>query len=482
MARISGSHAVTRVAIATSVVGCSTLREGLSQVEVGDGGRSDAAHPDPVAVLHDAGGRPERRVPLAQLGEHAAVVGVEGEHPHQRLGVGQQAVGQAATAAFAAQAPWAPAAPPLRCARTPSPPRSGRRVRSRCCPGTRAGRRPTASPCPRPVRSASTSTARAPDVSANTSADSSAVSVTPLAKYNPAARVGDGAVGVAPEQRTRSAGLEEGALVVLVVEPIGRLGEIQCPVGGFDDVRAELQRADPSTSATRVSNSPVPVSMRSSPRWLSQISSRPSRATASPSGRPPVSATTVVRPGLRVDPHDLAVGQRRSRRRRRRRRRRPRGRGPGRTTIRSRRSRSGVGSGRDGGGRQRTGSIGGFGSAVTRARLPVVSEEPAGFAQHAVQDVVDRVELLLPADQRGSQLHDWVAAVVGAAVQPGLPQRGGQEAAQQPLGLLVVEGLLGGLVLDQLDAVEEALAADVADDRQVVELLQRRPERRAPSP
>ena len=83
-----------------------------------------------------------------------------------------------------------------------------------------------------------------------------------------------------------------------------------------------------------------------------------------------------------------------------------------------------------------------------------------------------------PGDQRRRELDDRVAAVVGAAVQPGLEQRLGQEPAQQPLALLVVERLLGGLVLDQLDAEEEALAAHVADDRQVEQLLQRRPERR----
>ena len=85
----------------------------------------------------------------------------------------------------------------------------------------------------------------------------------------------------------------------------------------------------------------------------------------------------------------------------------------------------------------------------------------------------------LADDQRRRELDDRVAAVVGAAVEPGVEQRLGQEAAQQPLALVVVEGLAGGLVLDQLDPVEEALAADVADDRQVEQLLQRRPEGRA---
>jgi hypothetical protein len=81
-----------------------------------------------------------------------------------------------------------------------------------------------------------------------------------------------------------------------------------------------------------------------------------------------------------------------------------------------------------------------------------------------------------PDDQRRGELDDGVAAVVGAAVEPGVEQRLGQEAAQQALGLVVVEGLLGGLVLDQLDAVEVPGAADVADDREVEQLLQRGPE------
>ena len=86
--------------------------------------------------------------------------------------------------------------------------------------------------------------------------------------------------------------------------------------------------------------------------------------------------------------------------------------------------------------------------------------------------LLDLVEVRLVADQRRSELDDRVAAVVGAAVEAGVEQRLGEEAAQQPLGLVVVEGLLGRLVLDQLDPVEVAVAADVADDRQVEQLLQ----------
>src|SRR5438874_10731953 len=89
-----------------------------------------------------------------------------------------------------------------------------------------------------------------------------------------------------------------------------------------------------------------------------------------------------------------------------------------------------------------------------------------------LQDLLYLVEMLLAADERRSQLDDRVAAVVGAADKPGVEQRLGQEAAQQALGLLVAECLARGLVLDHLDAVEVAGAADVADDRQVVQLLQ----------
>ena len=48
------------------------------------------------------------------------------------------------------------------------------------------------------------------------------------------------------------------------------------------------------------------------------------------------------------------------------------------------------------------------------------SQEPAGLAQHPVQDLVDLVELGRAADQRGSQLDHRIAAVGGAAGQAGL--------------------------------------------------------------
>ena len=92
-----------------------------------------------------------------------------------------------------------------------------------------------------------------------------------------------------------------------------------------------------------------------------------------------------------------------------------------------------------------------------------------GLGEHGAQDVVDLFELLGVGDQRRRQLDDRVAAVVGAADQPALVELAGEEAAQQLLGLLVVEALLRLLVFDQLDRVEVAGAAHVADDRQVVQ-------------
>lgn len=66
-------------------------------------------------------------------------------------------------------------------------------------------------------------------------------------------------------------------------------------------------------------------------------------------------------------------------------------------------------------------------------------------------------------------MDDRVAAVVGPAVQAGVEQGGGEEPVQDPFGFVVGERLLGCLVLDQFDAVEEALPAHVADHRQVGE-------------
>src|SRR3954451_18964497 len=81
-------------------------------------------------------------------------------------------------------------------------------------------------------------------------------------------------------------------------------------------------------------------------------------------------------------------------------------------------------------------------------------EQGAGLGEDATEDLLHLVEVLLVADQRRSQLYDGVPPVIGAAVEAGVVQGLGEEPAQQLLRLLVVEGLLGVLVLDQLDAEE----------------------------
>ena len=132
--------------------------------------------------------------------------------------------------------------------------------------------------------------------------------------------------------------------------------------------------------------------------------------------------------------------------------------------------------------RRRVRSPGSGGRGVDRAeRRP--ARRTAQSRVHASVSTVRRIcsisaNCSSPADQRRRELDHRVAAVVGAAVEARLEQRLRQEAAQQPLRLVLVERLLGGLVLDQLDAEEVAVAADVADDRQVVEPFQVGPEQR----
>src|SRR5690606_41650163 len=99
------------------------------------------------------------------------------------------------------------------------------------------------------------------------------------------------------------------------------------------------------------------------------------------------------------------------------------------------------------------------------------SDPRGGFGEHRPQDLLDLVEVALLADQRWSELHHRVTTVVGPAVEAGVEERLGQEAAQEVLTLLVGECLLGRLVLDQLDAVEVAVAPHVTNDREIEQLL-----------
>ena len=74
------------------------------------------------------------------------------------------------------------------------------------------------------------------------------------------------------------------------------------------------------------------------------------------------------------------------------------------------------------------------------------------LCKDVAEDLFHLVELGLPADDWWGELDDRVAAVVGAAVEPGLEQRLGKKAAQESFGFLGVERLARGFVLDQLDA------------------------------
>jgi len=90
--------------------------------------------------------------------------------------------------------------------------------------------------------------------------------------------------------------------------------------------------------------------------------------------------------------------------------------------------------------------------------------------EHRAQPLLDVIDSGWPMISGGRQLDDGSPRPSARPVQAGVEQRLGQEPAQQPLGLLVVERLAGRLVLDQLDPVEVALTADVADQWQVEQL------------
>src|SRR5262249_28322212 len=114
-------------------------------------------------------------------------------------------------------------------------------------------------------------------------------------------------------------------------------------------------------------------------------------------------------------------------------------------------------------------------------RLPTVSigslpDPLRRFGEHRPKHALDLLELLRVAHQRGRQLDHRVAPVVRAADQAAPEQLTREEAAQEPLRFFVVEALLGPLVLHQLDRVEEAVAANVPDDRNVAKRIEHRAE------
>src|SRR5438445_9539007 len=103
---------------------------------------------------------------------------------------------------------------------------------------------------------------------------------------------------------------------------------------------------------------------------------------------------------------------------------------------------------------------------------------PGRLDEHGAKNGFDLVELVRPGDQWRRELNHGVSPVISAADQPPPVQGAGQKAPEQSLGLLVGEGLLARLVLDELDRVEVASAADVADDWDVAQRLEHGPERR----
>src|SRR4051795_8719986 len=68
---------------------------------------------------------------------------------------------------------------------------------------------------------------------------------------------------------------------------------------------------------------------------------------------------------------------------------------------------------------------------------------PRGLLEHRPQHALDLREVLLGGDERRGELDDRVAAVVGAADQAAAEQLAREEPAEQDLGLLGAEALLG---------------------------------------
>ena len=93
------------------------------------------------------------------------------------------------------------------------------------------------------------------------------------------------------------------------------------------------------------------------------------------------------------------------------------------------------GTGSGGAGGRRSGQTGPHRCRKTGHQATILGvarlEAPGDFGEHTAQHGFDGVELGLTADQRRSQLDDGVAAIVGAAIQPGLEQCRGHLAEQR---------------------------------------------------
>src|SRR6188472_2802852 len=91
------------------------------------------------------------------------------------------------------------------------------------------------------------------------------------------------------------------------------------------------------------------------------------------------------------------------------------------------------------------------------------------LVQHLPKDAHHLVELLGPRDERRRELRAGLAAVVEAHVDPQLPRARKEEALDQFVALGGRESLLRLLVPHELDRVEVAVAAHVADHRVLLE-------------
>src|SRR5437764_562283 len=114
-------------------------------------------------------------------------------------------------------------------------------------------------------------------------------------------------------------------------------------------------------------------------------------------------------------------------------------------------------------------------TSATKIAQPLI-QPIQGPKARVAQDSRHLVELSLRRDERRRDLDHGVAAIVGSADEAFLEQSVREETSKQLLALLVGERLARLLVLHELDRVEEPSPPQVADDREVDELRERRAE------
>ena len=120
--------------------------------------------------------------------------------------------------------------------------------------------------------------------------------------------------------------------------------------------------------------------------------------------------------------------------------------------------------------RRRSASSGRRAGCRLRDLLPCLGE-------HLAERAGDLVELLLRRDQGRRDLDDRIAAVVRPADEALLEERGERKPRRSVSHSSCEKRLARLLVLHELERVEEARPAEVADDRKVEQLRERRTER-----